>query len=248
MVRKRIEVEEKILRTMRYFGIEATSMEKHIRDYNPDAKTYFYHCPFAKTEVKEEVEKEFDLVYFAKIVRMKGIEDLIKALPLVKQVKPDVKLEIIGKGDERYIEYLKQLITELGLNENIAFRGFIPTQREVHTEVKKARISVLPTYNDTLPGTIIESMLLGLPVISYHTGGIPDLNMNGEHVILVGQGNTGLLAGEIISLLQNTVRQKELSEKGREYVSVEFDNTRSIDMQIKACREVIQDFKEYPGN
>ena len=113
----------------------------------------------------------------------------------------------------------------------------------MHLEVVKARISVLPTYNDTIPGTIVESMLLGVPVISYNTGGIPDLNIDGEHVILVEQGNIGKLANEIIELLSNNNKQQELAERAMKYALNEFDNANSVNLLIKAYKAVIKDFK-----
>lgn len=241
-VRRRIKVEEELLREMKYFGVEATSIEKQIRKYNPEAKMYWSHFPFTKTEVTGKPEKEYDLVFFAKIVKMKGIEDLIYAVSKVRGEVPDVKLQIIGRGDEAYLSFLRQLIDDLGLQMNISFRGFIATQQEMHYEVMKARISVLPTYNDTIPGTIIESMLLGLPVISYATGGIPDLNRTDENVILVDTGDKDRLASEIIRLLKDPQRQSELGATARKFAEKEFDNANSADMLVQAYKEVIMDY------
>jgi glycosyltransferase involved in cell wall biosynthesis len=243
VVRKRIEVEEKILRTMKHFGVEATSIEKHIRNYNPAAVMHWFHFPFKKTEISTIPQKEYDLVFFARVSKMKGIEDLLYALTKVKYYKPDVSMEVIGGGEETYIQYLEQLVDDLDLRSNVTFRGFIRTQQEMHLEVMKARISVLPTYNDTIPGTIIESMLLGLPVISYNTGGIPDLNRNDVNVILIEQGDKDKLSEEIIKLMKDPHRQKELGEKARKYAAKEFDNTNSANMLFKAYTEVIRDHK-----
>jgi colanic acid/amylovoran biosynthesis glycosyltransferase len=242
-IRKRIQIEEQILRKLKYFGIEAIFMEKYIRTFNPSAKMFWFHCPFARTNIIGEVPKEYDLVFFAGLSKMKGIEDLIKAVLMARNRKPEISLCIIGKGNETYINYLKQLVEDLNLKNNIVFKGFIPTQEEMHLEVAKARISVLPTYNDTIPGTITESMLLGVPVISYNTGGIPDLNKDEEHVILVEQGNIDKLAHEIIKLLTNTNKQKELAERAMKYASVEFDNANSVNLMVHAYRDVIKDFK-----
>jgi glycosyltransferase involved in cell wall biosynthesis len=243
VVKKRIMVEEKILKSMKHFGIEATSIEKHIRNCNPTAVMHWFHFPFMKTEVSAIPQKEYDLVFFARVAKMKGIEDLIYALSKAKSYKPDISMEVIGGGEESYIKYLEQMVDNLGLRTNVTFRGFIRTQEEMHLEVMKARISVLPTYNDTIPGTIIESMLLGLPVLSYSTGGIPDLNRDDENVILVEQGDKDKLTAEIIKLLKDPLRQKELGEKAQRYAAEEFDNTNSANLLINAYHEVIRDYK-----
>lgn len=239
---KRLAVEKEILKKLHYFGVEDSSIEKYIRTFNPGARTFWFHYPFAKTNIQNASDKEYDLVFFAKIIKMKGIEDLIQAVALVRNQLPSIKLCIIGKGLDTYIEFLKKKVEELGLEENIIFKGFIPTQKEMHMEVVKARISVLPTYNDTIPGTIVESMLLGLPVISYRTGGIPDLNRTEELVTLVGQGDIKELADKIHGLLKNIPRQNELAAKSRKFAEFEFDNARSVDLMVQAYKDVIKDF------
>ena len=45
-----------------------------------------------------------------------------------------------------------------------------------------ARICVLPTYHDILPGTILESMFMKLPVIAYDVTGLSELNDKGQSV------------------------------------------------------------------
>ena len=132
VVRKRIVVEEKILRTMKHFGVEATSIEKHIRNYNPAAVMHWFHFPFKKTEVSAIPQKEYDLVFFARVSKMKGIEDLLYALAKVKHYKPDISMEVIGGGEETYIQYLERLVDDLDLHSNVTFRGFIRTQQEMH--------------------------------------------------------------------------------------------------------------------
>jgi Glycosyltransferase len=243
IIKKRIQIEERIIRKQKYFGIEATFMETFIKTFNPDARMFWYHFLFAKTNLIAPVPKEYDVVFFARITKMKGIEDLIKAVSIARARKPEIKLCIIGNTYGNELNDLKKLIDDLNLNDNIVFKGFIPNQKVMHLEVAKARISVLPTYNDTIPGTIVESMLLGVPVISYNTGGIPDLNKDDENIILVEQGNIDKLAEEIIHLLENPEKQKELSVKAMKYASKEFDNTNSIDKMIKAYHDVIEDFK-----
>lgn len=241
IVRKRIDFEREILTRMKYFGIEATSIEKYIRNLNPAAKMYWFHFPFAKTKVDIIPAKEYDIVFFARIIKMKGIEDAIKALAIAKKNKPDIKMEVIGKAEPTYMDTLIHLVSELDLTENIEFRGFIPTQMEMHYEVLKARISILPTYNDTIPGTIAESMMLGLPVISYRTGGIPDINKDQDNIILVEQGNIDGLSEEILKLLDNPKELAARGERAKLYATVEFDNTNSASLIVKAYRDIIKD-------
>ncbi len=240
--KKRVGVEKKIMRDFNFFGIEATSMETYLRTFNPNAKMFWFHLPFRNSINHDEVSKRYDLVFFARITKDKGIEDLIKAVSFVKRKKKEISLCIIGHANASYKDYLKKMIEELNLEGNIIFKGFISSQNKMHMEAKKARISVLPTYNDTIPGTIVESMFLGIPVISYKTGGISDLNKDQENIILVEQGNIEKLADEIASLLNDINKQNELAQKALKFAQIEFDNTKSVDHMIQAYKEVIKQY------
>jgi glycosyltransferase involved in cell wall biosynthesis len=236
---KRLKTEEKILKRMNNFGIEASFMEEYIRSFNPGSNIFFYHCPYARPLAKTGVEKEYDIVYFASLSKMKGIEDLIRAVSIVKNKMPQVTLLIIGRGNKSYVSSLRDIIRDNNLKNNIIFRGFIPLQQEMHEEAGKARISVLPTYNDTIAGTIVESMFLRLPVISYNVGGNPDLNKNGENVLLVEKGNIEGLAKAIEQLLEDEERRTELSEKAFNFVTKEFDNSNSIQQLVNTYSSIV---------
>ena len=67
---------------------------------------------------------------------------------------------------------------------------------DVFKEAIKAKICVLPTYYDVIPGTIIESMFMKIPVVAYAVGGIPTLNDNVETVRLVDKYDINGLAKE----------------------------------------------------
>ena len=244
MVMRRIAVEKEICQKIKHYAIEDTSTEKQIKSLNHSAVVHWFHLPFAKTVIDEIPIKKYDLAFFARITRMKGIEDLITAVSKLSMTKPDISLIIIGHGDADYIRSLQEKIINLGLVKNIEFKGFIPSQRDMHLEVMKARIVVLPTYNDTIPGTIVESMLLGLPVISYRTGGIPDLNKENRNIILVEQGNIDGLVQELIILLNNPEMQIKMGETAKAFASEEFDNARSAEILKEIYKDVIRAFKE----
>lgn len=241
VVKKRLQIEHRILKEMKNFGVEANFIKPYIQSLNPDAKVFFYHYPYAHVNAPSSVLKEYDLVFFANLVKAKGIEDLLAAILILKGKKPDISLIIMGKGDEAYIEKLKNYIKDHDLGHNIVFKGFISSQKDMLEEVAKARITVLPTYNDTIPGTIVESMHLGIPVITYNAGGTPDINIGDERIILVEKGNIDRLAHEIAELLSDVNRQKNLAVKALKYASAEFDNKNSIDRMISTYREIISE-------
>lgn len=69
-----------------------------------------------------------------------------------------------------------------------------------------ADVYVMATLEDNLPNTVIESMSCGTPVISFATGGIPEMVKNGENGLLVEVGKSELLANAILSMFRDPER------------------------------------------
>jgi glycosyltransferase involved in cell wall biosynthesis len=116
--------------------------------------------------------------------------------------------------DKEYADFLNKLCQENGISDNISFAGFMKTQEQLFREALKAKVTVLPTYHDALPGTVVESMFMKIPVIAYHVGGLPELNTRGNAVILVEKGDIETLAVKITELLNNKEYRKSLGESG----------------------------------
>jgi len=112
----------------------------------------------------------------------------------------------------------------LNIQDNVEFKGFFASQHDAHKEVIKAKIKVLPTYYDVIPGTILECMYMGLPVIAYAVGAIPELNSERKSIILVERGSITGLSNKIIQLLNDDELRNKITEKGRITAKTNFDN------------------------
>lgn len=210
LVEARSQKELEIVRMFRHFGYRTKTMGEDIKSINPEAVLH-WHNYVIKLPTPVAAEKKYDLVFFARLSKDKGIEDLLQAVALIKKDKPDISLCVIGGGKT---DTLQSLAAELGIDKNIYWAGFLPTQEDVHKLAASARISVLPTYHDIIPGTIIESMYLKLPVVAYDVGSIHEVNEKEEIITLVEKHDIRGLANSIITLLNNPEEQKYLSISG----------------------------------
>ena len=76
---------------------------------------------------------------------------------------------------------------------NVIIGGYIQKREDLFRKVLEAKIYVLPTLIEGLATSAIEAMLLGLPVITYATGGMPFLNKDGENVLMAPTGDIDFL-------------------------------------------------------
>ena len=240
-------VEKKILESFRHFGYRTITMGKSIKSFNKQAILHWHSFPLLEREALNIPfeQRKYDCVFFARVCKDKGIEDLLEAIALIKKKKIDIKLLIIGSAGNRYLDFLKKMCAKLNIIDNITLSGFLPTQEDVHVAASNAKICVLPTYHDIIPGTIIESMFLKIPVVAYNVGSIHELNRkNNEIVTLVEKADIQNLARAIDKLLNDDKLLEKKAEKGylRAVEMFGHSDSKIFNCLLKAYKEVIQAF------
>ncbi len=119
-------------------------------------------------EAFPSMSKEVDLVYFGRLSKEKGIITLLKALVGLK----NIKLKIIGTGPEE--PNIKRFIMDKKLF-NIELLGYCKGAL-LWEHISSARFTVVPSeWYENNPMSIIESLMLGVPVIGSRVGGIPEI-------------------------------------------------------------------------
>lgn len=239
----KVKKEFEIIKMFKHFGYRTETMGKDIKALNPNATLHWHMYP-KKIINPVEVEKKFDLVFFARICKEKGIEDLLKAVSIIKNQKNDISLCVIGKGK---INQLQLLAQELDIEENVEWAGFQRTQQEAHKLASKAKICVLPTYRDIIAGTIVESLFLKIPVVAYNAGSIHEVNKNDLIISLVTPGDVNGLAKAVLDLLNDKNMQKQRAEAGYKRANEMF-NTSDKEIRddlLKAYCDVIDDFHSH---
>jgi glycosyltransferase involved in cell wall biosynthesis len=121
-----------------------------------------------KTESKDP--SKFNLICVARLVRRKGIENILAAISRLRS--NDIKLSIVGTGEYRHV--LERRCHELGLEAIVQFKGFC--RRELLPNLyAQSDAFILTSYSEAFGNVFAEAMACGLPVIGSDIGGIPDL-------------------------------------------------------------------------
>ncbi|NIM91377.1 MAG: glycosyltransferase [Candidatus Aminicenantes bacterium] len=168
-----------------------------------------------------------------RLIKTKGIEYLIEALPKVLERQNNTKLIIIGDGPEK--PRLLSLSDELGLRHEVLFLGSIP-QDEVFSYMNASDVFVGPSLFEGLGNVFIEAMACGTPVIGTSVGGIREIIENEVNGLLVPPGDSRAIAKAISRVLSNEDLATSLSRNGRKIVEEKFD-------WDKICETI---YREYP--
>ena len=175
-----------------------------------------------KKKLREQYGFSIDakiVVSVARLVPVKGLDYLIKAVSLLLQTDNKINLLIIGDGSQR--AELEELISELKLDNRVRLMGTIPHE-QIAGFLNLADVFVLPSLSEGLGIAIIEAMACGIPVIGTNVDGIPDIIKDNDNGVLVPPGDAEALAGAIDKLLQDEELRGKLAVRGLEEVEQRF--------------------------
>jgi glycosyltransferase involved in cell wall biosynthesis len=192
---------------------------------------------------KLQIKKEFDLENFkvvgmvSRLVKNKGQDFLIKAVPYILKIYPKVKFLIIGEGPDRKI--LEEEITKKEFSKNVILTGF---RKDIPGLLSVLDVFAHPSYTETegLPYSILEAQAAQKPVVVTDVGGCKEALEDGKTGFLIKARDEKILAKTIISLLENPKLGQKIGERGRKFVKENFNLQKSIKRTANLFRNSLE--------
>jgi len=166
------------------------------------------------------------LLTVARLVEKKGIEYALEAIAQVQARHPNLRYDIIGDGVRR--EALEEQANRLGLGDCVFFLG-ARTEAGVRQAMEEADLFLLPSVTaadgdeEGTPTVLMEASSTGLPVLSTHHSGIPEVVIDGVTGYLVPEGDSVALAERLGNLLDHPSTWASLGRAGHRHIARHYD-------------------------
>ena len=159
----------------------------------------------------------------------KGHPVLFEALEeLVNSSLPNAHLMMVGDGPDETM--LKERVKTLGLERNVSF---FPFTDEPNYIFERLDITVLPSlYKEGLPNVLLESMSMGVPVVSSNIGGVSEIVIDGETGDKVEPGDKAALADALKKVWANQNNFQEMKIKTRKLITDKFNKATQFERFI----------------
>ena len=134
--------------------------------------------------------------FVGRLIPRKGALDLVKAVPAIRAVRPDVRVVIVG--DDPYEDEESEYAAAVRASPNIDHVGRVAGAAGIlgHLDVL-----VLPSLQEPFGTVVAEAMAAGTPVVATRVDGLPELVEDGVTGALVEPGDTAALAVAVLRVL-----------------------------------------------
>jgi glycosyltransferase involved in cell wall biosynthesis len=183
------------------------------------------------------------VVIVSRLTRLKGLEQLLEAVAIVRPQHPDARYLIVGEtapSETAYLSVLKRLAVAHGVADRVVFTGL---REDVPAVLAAADVSVMPSLNEALSNVLLESMAAGAPTVATRVGGTPEAIADGDTGLLVPPGDAAALANAIARLLAERSLALRIGQAARRLIHDRF----SVERMVAATEQLYLDLLARKG-
>ena len=182
---------------------------------------YNYTDLIDKTEPVPINEKIYDLIYCGAVTRLRGAFEIVKAVNMVKEELPNIKVLFLGNYFPiSFKDELQTFINKNNLNDLVELKDAVPYKEVAHyyslSKIGLVLLQRVKTFEISMPIKIFEYMAFGLPVIGSNFGHMKAYIQKDSCGITVPPDNSRAIADAILSLMKNDDLYQFYSNNGRQ--------------------------------
>jgi glycosyltransferase involved in cell wall biosynthesis len=161
------------------------------------------------------------MVYVGTINELRGLDRLVEAVASLRPaLRSQLRLDLIGGGDEQYVERLLADFEASAPETTVEYHGYVDHEAVPALAGRSdVAISLLPgleSYNVSSPAKVYEYLALGLPVLATDIPAHRHILTDGRDAIIVGDDDPGAVAATLETLVSDPGRIDRMSERARE--------------------------------
>ncbi|WP_286900014.1 glycosyltransferase family 4 protein [Thermocrispum sp.] len=160
------------------------------------------------------------LLFFGRLEYEKGVQDLLAALPRIRQLHPGTRLVVAGKG--RHLDPLIEQARKLRIRRAVDFVGHLP-DRELRAVLAGADTVVLPSRYEPFGIVALEAAAANAPLVASTAGGLGEVVQDGVTGLAFEPCDVDGLVAAVHGVLSDREGAKRRAEAARARLAEDFD-------------------------
>ena len=175
--------------------------------------------------------------YFGRLKKYKSVDQLLRAFVQIKKQLADVRLVIVGEGDNRAA--LESFVREAGLQDSVTFTGFVPEEEKVRW-LQKVWFAVNTSSKEGWGLTVIEANACGTAVVASNVPGLRDAVKDNETGLLYRYGDIDDLASKMSKMLHDEPLRNRLAASAYQWANT-FDWDHAAERTFVLLEQRVKD-------
>ena len=178
------------------------------------------------------------LICVASFYAVKNHETLLAACARLRARGVDFTLDLLGGDADGRRQRMRELADELGIGERVRFLGVVD-HGEIPRHLAAADLTVLCSHNEGIPGSRMEAMAVGTPVLGPRVTGVPELVEEGVSGWLADPGRTDEFVAAMEAILADPAEAARRAANARAVVEARYDMTANSRARAALLRELL---------
>lgn len=192
----------------------------------------------APGRVKEEFGgRRGRVVVSGRIAPPKFLLEVLLAMRLVWEQRPDAELHVLGPAEERHLEYARVFLRAAGdeLNHRVFVHG---AAFDAPARLAEYDVALVLGEHQGCPNAVLEALAAGVPVVANDSGGTRELVVHGRTGLLLRDRNPDTVARGLVRILSDAALAHRLSQSGRAHVAGRFSMEKMAAAYLKLFNSV----------
>lgn len=180
----------------------------------------------------------FTFVFVGRIVRDKGINELVAAFDKLHKEHPEVRLVLVGDREGNLDPVAPETIDRINRGDGIEAVG---KQSDVRPFYAQADVLVFPSYREGFPNVVIEAGAMGLPSIVTDINGSREIIIDGKNGIIVPSKDEEALYQAMKHFLEHPEEVAEMAAKARPLIASRYEQSYVRQCLYDFYHEILND-------
>lgn len=193
--------------------------------------------PLKTSDQNKEQENTIKVLFLGRLGKRKGIYDLLEIISRNKTYFEEKNIIFLIAGDGE-LDQVTKIVNKKGLENIVQIPGWISGE-EKNSYLRDSHIFVLPSYNEQMPMSILETMSYGYPILATNIAGIPEMVEHDINGYLFTPGDLNSFEKYLINLCTDQKLRQKMGNNSKQIISQKFDSQLILDQLTEIYHHVI---------
>ena len=201
--------------------------------------SYFSPTHFSEETVKKKRKElgihptELIYIFVGRLVKDKGLDELIAAFKLLQQENNHCTLLLVGPYEDDLDPLSEITRKEIESNSKIICTGF---QQDIRIYLAISDILVFPSYREGFPNVVMQAGAMELPAIVSNINGCNEIVKEGFNGLIVPVKNTEILYEKMVLLANNKAMREQLRSNARQEIILRYERKKMWEIILEEYR------------